>query len=387
MTAKARNAAAMKAGNMLEIIRMLLKEPLTRAEIARRTGLTRAAVTIITERLTGDGVLRETSVSSGAGKTPVRQLVLCPRRFLFLGVDIRRDGYTAGLTDLGGATLDRRTAALVPGQTFEQLIGSVKSDLIRLTHPLVTGIGVGVPGPVEPETGLVLNPPNFGLIWNQDLRLALQGDLPAGLWIENNALARTVYEKYAGLGQALSAFMVVIVDRGIGSGLYLNGQLYRGAGFAGELGHLSIDRRGPLCACGSRGCLENYAAVPMLLGRCRARTGAVVATWADLVDRAYQDDSGCLEALRDEADCLAQGLVSVLNLLDLEAVILTGDLTYQPDLLLGEIRSRVQQARMARQAHDVRIEAAKPRSDAGMASAALVAIDRFFRGQADWPLA
>jgi glucokinase len=68
----------------------------------------------------------------------------------------------------------------------------------------------------------------------------------------------------------------VIVDRGIGSGLYLNGQLYRGAGYAGELGHLSIDRQGPLCGCGSRGCLENYAAVPMLLDRFRTQIGADV---------------------------------------------------------------------------------------------------------------
>ncbi|MDD4140182.1 MAG: winged helix-turn-helix domain-containing protein, partial [Eubacteriales bacterium] len=130
---------------MLEIIRMVQKEPLTRAEIARRTGLTRAAVTIIADRLTGDGVLQENSVSGKSG-TLVRQLAVCPQRFLFLGLDLRRDGYTAGLADLGGETLDSRAAPLDPGQSFEQLIESVKSDLNRLAHPLVTGVGVGVPG-------------------------------------------------------------------------------------------------------------------------------------------------------------------------------------------------------------------------------------------------
>jgi len=386
LTRNARNAAAMKAGNMLEIIRMVQKEPLTRAEIARRTGLTRAAVTIIADRLTGDGVLQENSVSGKSG-TLVRQLAVCPQRFLFLGLDLRRDGYTAGLTDLGGETLDSRTAPLDPGQSFEQLIESVKSDLNRLAHPLVTGVGVGVPGPVEPETGRVLSPPNFSLIWHRDLRKALQNDRTSPIWIENNALARAVYEKYAGLGRSLCAFMVVIVDRGIGSGLYLGGQLYRGAGYAGELGHLSIDRQGPLCGCGSRGCLENYAAVPMLLDRFRTQIGANVNSWADLVDKAQSGDPGCLNALRSEADFLAQGLVSVLNLLDLEAVILTGDLTYRPDLLLDRVRSCVQLSRMARQAHDVKIEAARPHPDAGMASAAMVAIDRFLHGQAAWPSA
>lgn len=384
---QARNAAAMKAGNRLSIISLLMQEPLTRAEIARRTGLTRAAVTIIVDCLINESVLSEKIVSGKKGAT-TRLLTVEEQRFLFVGIDITRTGYSVGLTDLRGQTLDNKEAAIP--HDYQYLIQNIRNELRRITeypewNSRLQGVGLSVPGPVDHTTGLVINPPHFPLIQGRNILNALKDAVSVPIFIENNASARALYEKHAGLGKAYDHFMVMIIDTGIGSGLILNRELYRGSGYAGEIGHTSINPDGLPCSCGNRGCLERYAAMPMLLADYSTNDeGRPLISWKDMVDQAEAGDTACLSAIQSEADYLSKALINAANLLDLEAVILTGDIVYKPTILLKNMQENIQNARIARHAHDLCIQVSKPRENAGMASAAMIATDRFFAGQLDW---
>ncbi|MDW7659433.1 MAG: ROK family protein [Bacillota bacterium] len=379
-----RNAAAVKKSNRLDIISLVLQGPVSRAEIARRTGLTRAAVTIIVDRMIQDGVLVEAGERTQEKGRNARMLHIQEQRHLFMGIDIHRNGYSLGITDLRGQTIRIKRAGLAPDQSFDQFMDIIAVEVNSLHQELeqadrLQGIGISVPGPVDYHTGQTLNPPHFDLLRDQNVLSSLKDKLPVPAWVENNAAARTLFELYAGLGRSYRNFMVLIVDTGVGSGLVLDGRLYRGSGFAGEIGHMSINREGPVCVCGNRGCLEGYAAVPALLSQVEAFNN--ITSWQELVDGAESGDVGCLTTIETEAGNLAQGIVNATNLLDLEAVILTGDVVYKPILLLQSVDRLVQAARIARQAHALAIKAAVYREDAGMAGAAMIAMNRFFEGQ------
>lgn len=385
-----RNASSMKLGNMLDIINIIRQEPVSRADVARAMGLTRAAITIIVDRLERDGILFERGMgTSRKGKRPIL-LDIKNDSFYFMGVDITRVNCSIGITDIKGKTVAQTGFDLHPGVPFDSVLpaiaGGMRSVYDELARPdRLRGIGVSVPGPVDFRSGVALNPPNFKMLQGQNVLDKLNGVLDICIWLENNAVARTLYEKNLGLGRRFQNFMVMIVDTGIGSGLVLDGRLYRGVGYAGEAGHTSLNMAGERCACGNRGCLELYAAIPALLRReCAGQSG--IASWKDVVDRAEAGDEWCLSVIRKEARYLAQSIVNTDNLLDLQAVILTGYVAYNPELLLDLIRRFVQGARITGAVHDLEILASVSQQEAGMASAAMIAMDKFLSGQTGWSL-
>ncbi|MEA4889935.1 MAG: ROK family transcriptional regulator [Clostridiaceae bacterium] len=390
MKKSTRNAFTMKTANMREIISILRQGPVSRADLARATGLTRAAVTIIVERLVKNGLVTERGTGeSRQGKKPIL-LDIVSSGLCFMGVDITRVDCSIGVVDIKGKILAHDTFRLSPDGSFDDLLLRVVSGLrsLRATLPdpgSLLGMGVSVPGPVDSNTGNVLNPPNFGMLCGRNVLEPLKDALGCGVWIDNNAAARALYEKDLGAGRSFTNFISMIVDTGVGSGLVLGGRLFRGLGFAGEAGHMSVDMNGKLCTCGNRGCLELYAAIPALIRReCAGRPD--IAGWSDVVDRAAEGDALCLSVIEKEARYLSQSVVNTTNLLDLEAVILTGFVTYKPGLLLDAMSRFVQGARIAAGAHRLEILASGSIEHVGVVSAAMLAAERFLTGETDWDI-
>lgn len=384
----ARNASAMKLHNMLEIIGLVRTDYVSRADIARVTGLTRAAVTIITDRLIGEGILSESGArADGRSNKPIL-LEVRDDCFYFMGVDITRVDCTVGIIDIKGRLLHRIGFDLSRDDDFNQVLPHILSAIGELRERMgddgqFQGIGVSVPGPVDPSTGMVLNPPDFAMLKNQPVLDRLESVLDCDVWIDNNAIARTFYEKNLGAGRRFTSFMVMIVDTGIGSGLVLDGKLYRGMGFAGEIGHTSIYGNGEPCVCGGRGCLERYASIPALLHR----EGLVVSgitPWKAVVDGAEAGDERCLSIIECEANYLSRSIANTVNLLDLEAVILTGYAAYRPAMLLDRIRCIVEEQRITRAIHGLDILASSGREQTGVISAAMIGIEKFFSGETEW---
>lgn len=382
-----RNAASMKLGNMLEIIDIVRRGPVSRADVARATGLTRAAVTIIVDRLQKEGILLEPAAEGDRGKKN-SLLEVRDDSLYFMGVDITRVNCSVCIADIKGRSLAEAGFSLSADDAFDGILPGILSNMKNVCQAIggpqrLMGIGVSVPGPVDIQSGRVLNPPNFRMLENQNVLDRLKGATDCGIWLDNNSAARTLYEKHLGAGRRFGNFMVMIVDTGVGSGLVLDGRLFRGLGFAGEAGHTSLNFDGPPCACGNRGCLESYAAIPALLRReCAGRPD--IASWKDVVDRAEHGDSLCLEVIGKEAGYLSQSIANTANLLDLEAVILTGYIAYRPELLLSRIRSAVQSVRITGRIHALEILPSDERENAGAVSAAMIAMEKFLSGQSGW---
>lgn len=378
----------MKLGNMLEIIDIVRKGPVSRADVARATGLTRAAVTIIVDRLVREGILFEPDTRDGDRRAKNILLDIREDSFTFMGVDITRVNCSAAITDVKGRCLETGSFKICPDAPFDSILPDIAALMRgiygRLGNPgRLMGVGISVPGPVDSRSGVVLNPPNFGMLHNQRVLDRLKGVLDCDMWLDNNAAARTLYEKNLGAARHFGNFMVMTVDTGVGSGLVLDGRLFRGLGFAGEAGHTSINIDGPACPCGNRGCLEGYAAIPALLAReCAGR--ADITSWKDVVDRAEQGDGLCLQVIEKQARYLLQSIVNTANLLDLEAVILTGDIAYRPELLLGRIRQAVQGVRITGRIHDLEILTSAEQPNAGAVSATTIAMEKFLEGQSGW---
>ena len=383
----ATNAARMKGSNKRLILEIVRRKPISRVELSRITGLTRAAVTMLVDGLLSDGVLVETGTArSRHGRRPVL-LDLNPSSLYAIGVSIARDGCAAGIVDLKGSPIATRPVPLDSCAGADQCLDRIAECLRALIAASgvpagkILGIGVGMPGPVDINTGTALNPPNFAMWHNVRVVERLAESFPFGAFLENNSACLALAEKSFGLGAELGGFMLLVVDTGIGTGIVVNDRLYRGVGGLGsEVGHTTVDLNGPTCGCGNRGCLELYASIPSVIKAIR-RHEAGIASWSGIVDGAMDGNTACMEAIRMEARYLAAGIVNAMNILELEAVILSGDVSYKPELLLDRIREHVDRTAMTRTIHRLRVEASSIRESSGLISAASIVIQRFFDGE------
>ena len=275
---------------------MFRRGPLSRADLARETNLTRVTTSDLATDLLSDGLIEElgTRVDQGRVGKPATLLGVVPDARLTITLDLSDDErFRAALVDLAGKVLDRRTAERDDrtGDAALDLARRLGADLAAAADRPLLGVGVGSPGVVDPR-GTVLEAPNRG--WHGvDLASALHDTLGVPVHVANDANAAALGELgLAGRGDAAGppadgdsddgadgdpddghaarSLLVVKVGQGVGAGLVLDGHLVLGDRFAaGEIGHVVVDPDGEPCACGRTGCLETVIAAPRLRRRCR----------------------------------------------------------------------------------------------------------------------
>ncbi|PXY22357.1 ROK family transcriptional regulator [Prauserella muralis] len=302
---------------------------ISRAGVAARTGLTKATVSSLVDRLVAASLLTDAGPErrDGPGRRGT-SLSLSPRGPHGLGVEIAVDYVSTCLVDLTGAVHHHRTR---PCDNRSQPVGRVLTRVAKAVDTAlgdaaargvdVGGVGIAVPGLVETSSGLLRLAPNLG--WRDvDLpaelrrRSALPGD---GVLVGNEANYAALAELWAGGHDGLRDFVHVSGEIGIGAGIVIEGALFDGTrGFGGELGHFAVSSRGPRCSCGARGCLERLAGQEAILDRAAAPDLDV------LVERLEAGERTATAAVRGAADWLGAALSSVLNLLDVPAVVLGG---------------------------------------------------------------
>jgi predicted NBD/HSP70 family sugar kinase len=325
---------------------LLTQGPLSRVEIARRTGLSSAAITKAVGPLLEDGYLvegaEEARPSLGRPANPLR---VEPGRAFFIGVKVTGDEAIGVLADL---TARVREARHVPLPAREP--AAVLKVIAELTAELrtaaeeeygveVRSLGVALSGDVDRETGMVHYSPFLG--WH-GVRLAELAGGVSGLpvVIDNDVRALTVAEQWFGAGVGADSFALVTVGAGIGCGLVVGGRVVAGAhGVAGEIGHLTIDPAGPPCHCGNRGCLEAVAADPAILGAIREVTGEPIGSIEDALALAHSGHPGARAAYARAGRAIGTGIAAVVNLLGPERVIISGEGLAAYDLFEEEIRA------------------------------------------------
>lgn len=319
--------------------------PLTRSEMAERTGLSAAAVTKAVRPLIEAGYLvedtdEEARRALGRPANPVR---VEGGRALFIGVKVTGDELIGVLTDLCCRIRVARHVPL-PDRDPEPVLAAI-ADLVRelLTEAdgfgvPVLGLGLAVSGDVDRAAGTVRYSPF--LEW-RDVPLAELAAMTTGLpvTVDNDVRALTVAEQWFGAGVGLSDFAVVTVGAGIGCGLVVHGQVVAGAhGVAGEIGHVAVDPAGPPCHCGNRGCVEAIAGDTAILAGIREATGVQVADSAQALALAHRGDAGARAVYARAGKAIGRGIATVANLLGPELVIISGEGLAAYDLFAEQIR-------------------------------------------------
>ena len=371
----ARNADYTKKYNRAQILRLLRYHPMARAEIARQTGLTRASTSLIVADLLAEGLVYETEpVASQRGRTPT-PLTLSNNACYAVGIYINRDGCTAGVVDVGGNILMQERIRLDDEQEKMELLSrSILEMIQKVGVPMnkFCGIGISAPGPLDGESGTILNPTRFDLWHHTRVAPVLQERVQLPAYLENNASCLASYYNGRPECQGSENFLLLLVDSGVGSGIILRGKMMKGAGsFTGELGHTSIQFDGRPCACGNLGCLEEYAAIPRLL------KGTSFSTWKQVMDERESSEEA-KRLLEQEMEYLSVGVVNMANLIPIDTVLLAGDLLYGAELTAQMIQNNVNRRWLHREQHGISVRASSGAPGIRILSAADLAFSRAF---------
>ena len=301
---------------------------MSQAEIARKMGLTRAGVSLITDELLHEGFITQSEASaSGRGRPPV-SLALVPDSIYAVGIYLNRDGCFAGLIDICGNVHIKERVQL---EATSDKLSAIEATVLRLlkasgiSTEKLAGVGISAPGPLDGENGVILNPPRFDLWHNMSICSELRARLHIPVYLENNAssLAQFHYGKPELLDS--ENFLLLLVDSGIGSGIISGGKLLKGVGyFTSELGHTSINYNGKRCVCGNIGCLEAYASIPSLLA------DTPFKQWREILDKR-SENSSAFDLINLELNYLATGIMSTANIISIDTVVLAGDISYGAD--------------------------------------------------------
>ncbi len=317
--------------------------PIARTDLARLTGLSPAAVTVLTASLIEDGLIFEKQEGdSRGGRRPIL-LALDGSRACVVGIKLAEEHATFALANLNSDVLARHHVELGardPTSVSDLLAAGVRSLLAQagVDRSRLLGIGVGLAGVIDSAAGICLVSPHNA--WrNVPFATLLEDRLEFPVYLDNNVNTLTRMEQLYGLGQHIRDFLVVTIGRGVGMGMVISGQVYRGSrGGGGEFGHIVIDPEGPVCTCGNRGCLETFVAEPWLLRRA-ALNGLDVATPEDLIRAAEDGNAVALETLARAGRVLGNALASLVNLLNPALIIISGEGVRDGRFLLGPMRA------------------------------------------------
>jgi predicted NBD/HSP70 family sugar kinase len=344
--------SVIRAQNTALLLRMLWRErQLTRVEIAKRSGLSHSTVSAIVAELERAGLVQSLgSLASRGGRRP--QLIgFRDDCFALIGIEIGARHVSAVLTDMRGRVLgfeeQRHPVRSDPEGTLATVGSLIDAALTRERLPLrkVIGIGVAVPSPVDTVRPGELSELIFPAWRGIDVRSLLGARYGIPVFVDNDANLGALAEHWWGAGAGLSELTYVKVGAGVGAGHIIRGELYRGAtGNAGEIGHVPIDPDGPVCVCGNRGCLTMYIGSQELSERARVMFGLTEPPpLAEIVRRARAGDLTARSLVDDVGERLGRVLGTLLNLLDVELVVIGGEISTVGDMLLDALRQAVRQ--------------------------------------------
>lgn len=378
MKEKPHNVKTIKNENRALVLNYIRKRPISRAEISKKSHMSKSAVTMITNELIEEGQIVEVGeASSSYGRKSILLDIVADYRYA-IGIALHRKYVYVCVSDLKSNIL---AYANYPSDTKNdpyELLDFMYDEAMRFLRELdipiekCIGIGVSSPGPLDYVSGTVLNPPDFELFHGINIGKYLSDKSGMPVTVDNNAVLLAMQE-YISDAYSYKNFMFVAVDEGIGSAIITNGKVYRGfGGFAGELGHISIHSDGEKCSCGNVGCLEKYVSVKSL----QARFG--FSSYERVVDNAYIGDKNSRSILDYIADELSCALITTVNLFDLDGVVIYGQLSYRPEMLQKMLQDRIDRRSVITKTHGVKIEFSKMKPDESVASVCAAITNRYF---------
>ncbi len=310
-----------------------------------------------------------------------------------LGVDIGGTKIAVGIVDGDGRILTQVRKPMVANSTAEAALQAVTDaiDALAWSEQIqarqIQKIGICAPGPLDPRTGVILNPPNLPCWRNFPLAEEIARKFHMEVKLENDANAAALAETRWGAARGCRFVFYATIGTGIGTGIVLDGRIYHGrTGSAGEGGHMSIDYHGPLCNCGKRGCIEALASGTAIGARARNKLtaeptrrsallglakGEVTAVMSETVGQAYAvGDALAREVLQETAEALTAWLGNIVDLLDPDVLVLGGGAAAMLKPFFDDIRNRLPSCSVNPYASEIPLRMAYYVADAGIAGGA-----------------
>lgn len=338
------STASLRTANQRRVIDVLRGDAIdghadgvhTQADLARMTGLAPATISNIVRDLVASGLV-ETEPGSGRRGTTVRMALSAG---LVTGVDFGHSHVAVALGDISGNVIDEQRqplAATAPYQEGLALASDLLESLLKAAGTdQVRTVGLGLPAPI---TGDVVRSATILPGWvGVNAQEAAEAVFAAPVFIDNDANLGALAERRRGVSREHDTSIFVKVSSGVGSGLIIDGRIFHGSsGTAGEIGHLTLDEQGPVCRCGSRGCLEAYASTVAVQELMAGQLPG--ATFDEIVAAARAGNLSAVRTFEDAGLHLGWGLASIVNLLNPGVVVVGGDMAAAGDLLLEHARS------------------------------------------------
>ncbi|MEU1538923.1 ROK family transcriptional regulator [Actinacidiphila glaucinigra] len=338
--------SSLHRANLERVVRAVrLAGSLTQAEIARTTGLSAATVSNIVRELRDNGTVQVTPTSSGGRRA--RAVALSGDAGVVVGVDFGHSHLRVAVGNLAHQVLAEQSEPIDVDASASEGFDRAEQLVARLIESSgidadkVIGVGLGVPGPIDVETGALGSTailPGWG---GTNPRQELAERLRMPVQVDNDANLGALGELVWGGGRGVKDLAYIKVASGVGAGLVIDGRIYRGpGGTAGEIGHITLDESGPVCRCGNRGCLETFTAARYVSDLLRGSHGPGL-TLARMVQLGREGDPGCRRVIADVGRHIGMGVASLANLLNPSRVVLGGDLAEAGELVLAPLRESV----------------------------------------------
>jgi glucokinase-like ROK family protein len=349
---------------------------LSRTDLAEEMGLTKAALTIIVNDLISNGLIIETeSRTTSSGRPPV-VLEINPHHGVVAAIDMGAMHLSVALGDFSARILEEVEIPFQIDQGPEKCLKEADRVLRELLEKRgmrpseLLGIGIGVPGPVIAEQGMVMAPPIMPGWDRFPIRATLEAQWKTAITLNNDAELGALGEWAYGAGRGERNLAFIKVGSGIGAGLIINQQIYGGTtGSAGEIGHLTVDENGPICNCGNHGCLEAFAGGHAIASQARKLVSSGKRTLLseksidsitahDVAEAARRGDLPAQEILKRSGTYIGIAIAGLINLINPSTVIIGGGVAQVGDLLTASIRQAVRERSLRASEHGVKITTA-----------------------------
>ncbi len=384
-----------------EIMRVLRRQRhVSRSEISHITGWSKAKASQEIRSLMDKGYLVEVGEGASQGGRKPRLLRINNQLGFIAGIDVGATSMDIALADVTGLIVQRRSEPADVHEPPDSVLGrcsDLLADMVKAqggSPDRVLGIGVGVPGPVDFARGVLVAPPLMPDWENFRIRDYFKETFrSAYVVVDNDVNIMALGEQRAGDGEGIDHFIFVKIGTGIGAGIISNGKIHRGSdGCAGDIGHICVDKKGPLCACGNIGCLEAMAAGPaiaskameasrngtsLVLSQMRDANGGILRP-EDVNAACREGDQAALDIIRASGQMVGDVLASLVNFFNPSHIFIGGGIANFGNHLLVAIRSAVLQRSLPLATTHLSIKFSRMGSDAGVTGAIALALDYLF---------
>lgn len=391
----------MKQLNVSAVLKVIRDNgSLSRADVAKITGLTPASVTNITKMLIEDEYLVECKVGQSSGGRPPIMLELNPNARCVMGISIGVGMIDVVITNLSAEIILKKSIEINEERydydfVFKELVKLINEviECSKIEKEKILGAGVALHGIVNARTGMSIYSPYYG--WKEiNIKEALENELNLGVYVDNDVRAMALGESWFGITKDISNFVTLNISNGIGAGIIINNKPYYGVDFsAGEIGHIVVEGDGDKCNCGNYGCLETVASNNNITKKAikliKQGTNSVLKelkadinqlTIEDISEAAKLEDELAISIIKEAARYIGIAITNLINILNPTSIVVVGEIFENTFYAIETLNEIVKNRGMKLSSENVRIIKSMLGRDAAVVGATTLVIQEIFNG-------